>query len=64
MKTHYHQRNPWMRDFRVTVYLNSETVHTSEVRGKDRGRAITNVLTNVYRGDVDSVTVEDITADE
>lgn len=47
-----------MKDMLVKVYLNGEVVHESNVRGKDRGRAVTNVLTNLYRGDVDTVKVE------
>lgn len=44
--------------YKVEVYLNNEVVYTKEVKGKDRGRAITNVLTNLYRGDVDYVKAE------
>lgn len=44
-----------MNTYRVEVYLKKQLVFSREVRGKDRGRAITNVLTNLYRGDVDQV---------
>lgn len=44
-----------MNDYKIEVYLKNQIVFSKEVRGKDRGRAITNVLTNLYRGDVDYV---------
>ena len=44
----------------VTVKADNKVVFEDIVRARDKGRAITNVLTNKYRGNVDEVFVEDI----
>lgn len=49
-----------MKTFRVLVLLKGNPVYSADVKGKDKGRAVTNVLTNLYRGDMDSVKVYDL----
>jgi hypothetical protein len=49
-----------MKEYRVVVMLKGNPVAVKDVKSKTKGRAITNVLTNVYRGEVDSVKVYDL----
>lgn len=55
------KENWWINDYRVNVYLNKVLVKSAVVRSKARRNAITNVLTNLYTGDVDHVTCEQLT---
>lgn len=55
------QENWWINDYEVKVFVNNEVVKTAIVRSKAARSAITNVLTNLYSGDVDSVKVKQLT---
>lgn len=48
--------------FEVVVFLDGEEVYRDIVRSKESRTAITNVLTNKYKGDVTSVTVSEVVA--
>lgn len=48
------------KKWEVDVYLNEKIVFTERVRSKRAGTAVTNVLTNIYKGDCDEVKVKEI----
>lgn len=49
-----------MKKIQVIIKLEGEIVFSKIVKGKDKGRAISNVLTNLYREDLDSVEAMEI----
>lgn len=55
------KENWWVNDYKVRVFLKGEKVFETIVRSKATRSAITNVLTNIYRGDMDTATAEQIT---
>lgn len=48
--------------FEVVVFLDGVEVYKDIVRSKESRTAITNVLTNKYKGDVTSVNVSEVEA--
>lgn len=55
------KENWWINDYRVIVKLKGEIVASKVVRSKAPRTAITNVLTNIYTGDMDNVEIEQLT---
>jgi hypothetical protein len=47
-----------MNYFKVRIYLKGELIFEKIVKSKVHRTAITNVITNIYRGDMDTATVE------
>lgn len=50
--------------FNVKIYLNDDLVFNQVVRSRTSRTAVSNVLVNIYQGEVDAVIVEPVTIKE
>ena len=54
-------KNWLMNEHKVKVYFKGEVLLEKIVKSKSSRTAVTNVLTNIYKGEVDNVEVEQLT---